>query len=63
MVKKVLNILLGQKVILKRFLCIILPKMSAYRTDFEETKYMSFLIKDNKLLEKYNEIWNKIRVY
>ena len=37
--------------------------MSAYRTDFEETKYMSFLIKDNKLLEKYNEIWDKIRVY
>ena len=29
--------------------------MNAYRKDFDETKYMSFLIK-NELLEKYNEI-------
>ena len=33
--------------------------MTAYRTDFGETKYMSFLIKDDELLEKYNEIWEK----
>ena len=33
--------------------------MSAYRRDFDETKYMSFLIKDDVLLEKYNEIWEK----
>ena len=37
-------------------LCIMVPKMSAYRRDFDETKYMSFLIKDNELFEKYNEI-------
>ena len=30
----------------------MLPKVSACRRDFAETKYMSFLIKDNKLLEK-----------
>ena len=30
-------------------LCIILPKMSARRRNFEETKYLYFLIKDNKL--------------
>ena len=30
--------------------------MTAYSKDFDENKYMSFLIKDNKLLEKYNEI-------
>ena len=43
-----------------RPLCI-LPKMSAYRKDFNETKYMSFfLIKDDKSLEKYNEIWEKV---
>ena len=30
--------------------------MSAYRRGFDETKYMSFLIKDSELLEKYNEI-------
>ena len=38
----------------------ILPKMSAYRRDFDKTKCMSFLIKDGKLLEKYNEIWKKV---
>ena len=26
-----------------RPLCIFLPKMSSYRKDFDETKYMSFL--------------------
>ena len=33
--------------------------MSAYRTDFYETKYV-FLIKCNELLEKCNEIWDKV---
>ena len=36
--------------------------MSAYRKDFDETKYVSFLIKEEKLLEKYNEIWEKIKI-
>ena len=40
-------------------LCIFLPKMNAYRKDFDETQCISFLIKDNKLSEKYNEIWEK----
>ena len=35
--------------------------MSAYRRDIDETKYMSFLVKDNELLEKYNEIWEKVK--
>ena len=35
--------------------------MSAYRRDFDETKYMTFLIKDNELLEKYNKIWIKVK--
>ena len=35
-------------------------KLSAYLKDFDETKYISFLIKDNKLLEEYHEIWNKV---
>ena len=34
--------------------------MRACRRDFDETKYMPFLIKDNELLEKYNEIWEKV---
>ena len=38
----------------------MLPKMAAYRRDFDKIKYLSFLIKDNKLLEKYNEIQDKV---
>ena len=44
-----------------RPLYIFLPKMSAYTRDFAKTKCMSFLIKDEKLLEKYTEIWRKLR--
>ena len=35
-----------------RPLCIFLPKRSAYRRDFNETKYMFFFVKDDELLEK-----------
>ena len=42
-------------------LCIFLPKMSAYRKDFDETRYVSFLIIDDKLLEKYNELQEKVK--
>ena len=35
--------------------------MSGYRKDFDETKYISFLIKDDELLEKYSEIWEKVK--
>ena len=41
-------------------LCIMPPKMSAYIRDFNETKYISLLIKDNELLEKYNKICDKV---
>ena len=45
-----------------RSLCIFLPKMSAYRGgDFDETKYISFLTKDDELLEKFNEIWENVK--
>ena len=38
--------------------CIILPKIGAYRKKiYDETKYMSFLIKENILLEGSNKIW------
>ena len=33
-------------------------RVTACRRDFDETKYMSFLMKYNELLGKYNEIWN-----
>ena len=34
-------------------LCIILPKMSGYVKIFDETKYMSFLYKDFKNIQKH----------
>ena len=43
-----------------RALCILLPNMSAYRKDFDKAKCMSFLIKNENLLEKYNSIWKKV---
>ena len=62
MIKKDLNILLVTKILKKiKTLCIFLPKMTAYRKDFDETKYISFLIKDDEFLEKYNEIWEKVQ--
>ena len=44
----------------KDALCIFLSKINAYRRDFDEIKYMSFLIKKDEILEKCNEIWEKI---
>ena len=38
----------------------MLSKVSAYKRDFDEAKYMCFLIKFNELLEKYNEMWGKV---
>ena len=40
---------------------MFLPKMSAYGKDFDETKYIYFLIKNDELLEKYNEVWEKCK--
>ena len=31
--------------------------MSSCRTDFDEIKYMSLLIRNEEFLEKYNGIW------
>ena len=53
--KKGFKYFIGYKDIKIRPLYIFLPKMNAYRRDFDETKHMSFLIKDDKLSEKYNE--------
>ena len=33
--------------------------MSAYRKDFDETKYIPFLIKNDELLDKCNKILEK----
>ena len=43
-------------------LCIILPQMMAYRKYFEDGgKNMSYLIKDDKVRKKYEEIWSVIK--
>ena len=41
---------------------IILPQMSGYIKYFENGgKNLPFMIKDDSALDKYNEIWNKIK--
>ena len=43
-------------------LCIILPQISGYIKYFENRgKNMSFLIKDDVVWERYDEIWNAIK--
>ena len=45
-----------------RPLCIILPQMKGYIKYFEKSsKNMSFFIKDDDVLYKYNEIWDNIK--
>ena len=56
----VLNILLVTKKM--KPLCIILPQMSRYIKYFENGgKNMSLMIKDDRVFDKYNEFWNKIK--
>ena len=43
-------------------LCIILLEMSGYIKYFENGgKNMSFMVKDDDVLDKYNKIWDKIK--
>ena len=39
--------------------CIMLPKMNGYLENCGESKYMFFLIKDDELLEKHNNVYDK----
>ena len=43
-----------------RPLCIRLPQMIGYVKHFDSNKTISFKVSDNKLLRKYNKIWEKI---
>ena len=62
MVKKDLNIFSATKMIRKIDLFVYFSqKMTACRKDFDETKFMSFLIEDDELLEKYNKNCGKVR--
>ena len=49
------------KMLKKLDLYVFFQKMTTYREDFDETKYMSFLTKDDELLKKCNEIWKKVK--
>ena len=45
-----------------RPLCIVLPQMNRYIKHFQNgSKNMSFFIKDDDVLYKYNEIWDKVK--
>ena len=51
LVKRILNTFLAIKMLKIKLLCIYIPKMGAYRRDFDKLN-VSFLIEDKKLLEK-----------
>ena len=61
MVRMVLIFLLAIKVLKNAPLYIFVPKISAHRRDFDKTKCMSFLIKDEKLLKRHTKILEKVR--
>ena len=43
-------------------LCVILPQMNGYIKYFDDGgKNMSFVTDDEKVYEKYNEIWNVVK--
>ena len=43
-------------------LCIILPQMSGYIKYFENGgRNMSFFVRNENVLDKYNKIWDKIK--
>ena len=43
-------------------LCVILPQMNGYIKYFDDGgKNMSFVTEDEKIYEKYNEIWNVVK--
>ena len=45
-----------------KLLCIMSPQMSGYIKYFEDGgKHISFLIKDDEVWEKYDEIWDVIK--
>ena len=45
-----------------KLLCLILPQMSGYIKHFENNgKNMSFMVKDDDVLDKHNELWDKIK--
>ena len=47
-----------------KLLCIILPQMSGYIKYFKNSsKYMPFFVRDDNVLDKYNQIWNVNKIH
>ena len=59
MIKKDLNISMVTKILKKLTLYIYLFQKWVHIEEAYE--YVSFLMKDDKLLKKYNEIWGKVK--
>ena len=57
--KNSLKYFIGYNDYVIRPLCIKLPQMNGYVKSFDSNKTMSFKV-SNKLLKKYNKIWEKI---
>ena len=56
--KQDLKYFIGYKDVKKlRHLCIFYPKINIYKRNFYGTECMYFSIKDEKILEIYNESW------
>ena len=45
-----------------RPLCIFFPEMSIYKSYFDKTKCMYFIIKDENFFDKYMTIWEKLAI-
>ena len=58
--KNSLKYLIGYNYDVIRPLCINFPQMTGYVKHFDSNKTMSFKVCDNKLLKKFNKIWEKI---
>ena len=58
-VNKTLNISLFRKIIQNWPLCILLPK---YKRCFDKIKDTYFMIEEEKVFDKYMEIWKKIAI-
>ena len=41
--------------------CIFRPNVSIYSIDYDKTKCMYFSINDENVVDKYTEIWEKVR--
>ena len=58
--KNSLKYFIGSNDDIIRPLCIKLPQIIGYVKHFDSNKIMSFKVSDNKILKKYNKIWERI---